>query len=59
MFPPASLVVPANDPAIPELKDEANTGELLDWLLIVIDTYRQAWQESEADKAAIRKWMEP
>ena len=59
MYPPAGLVLPSIEPDIPELKDDATTGELLDWAYLRGEIYRQAWQESEADKAGIRKWMGP
>jgi len=59
MYPPAGLVLPSPEPDIPVLKDGATTGELLDWAYIRGEIYRQWGQESEADKAAIRKWMEP
>jgi len=52
-------VLPSPEPDIPVLKDGATTGELLDWAYIRGEIYRQWGQESEADKAAIRKWMEP
>jgi hypothetical protein len=57
MYPPAGLVLPSIEPVIPDLQDGATTGELLDWLWLGREIYRQAWLESEADKAAIKKWM--
>jgi hypothetical protein len=58
MFPPSGLVLPSIEPVPPDLQDGANTGDLIDWLWLRGELYRGAWRESEADKAAIKKWME-
>jgi len=58
MYPPMWLVLPSIEPIITELPEVVTTGELQDWLWLRGETYRQAWQESEADKASIKKWME-
>lgn len=57
MFPPEALVAPIEEPVLPVLEDSINTDTLLDWLIMRGDLYKQAWQESELDKALIRRWM--
>jgi hypothetical protein len=59
MYPPAAFVRAIPEPTIPPIPDAMDTGQLLDWMWLRGEIYRQAWQESEADKAQVRKWMQP
>jgi len=45
-------------PAPPEIPEAMTTGELLDWWQAYVEKYRVALQESEADKAAIKSWIQ-
>ena len=59
MYPPPAFVRAIPEPIIPPIPDVMDTGQLLDWMWLRGEIYRQAWQESEADKAQVRKWMQP
>jgi len=58
VYPPASFVQEIKEPELLEYPGKLTTGELINYLWLRGDLYRKAFQEAEADKAKIKKWME-
>lgn len=50
-------MAPREKPNPPPVPESMTTGELLNWYEAWIEGYRTAFEQSEADKAAIRDWV--
>lgn len=57
--PPAELTAPIPEPQMPAVPDrDLVLNDIITWYEDWIAAWRAAFRQAEADKAAIRAWME-
>ena len=59
MKPPMSLLQPITKPTPPELiKEDLQIEDMINWYEEWLERMTRAFKEAEADKQAVREWVE-